>query len=281
LDDGKAGAGFAIMNGTRWHGPVPGKQTVFRGELAALTKSVEESKQDEVLTVLVDAQAVLDVVRNCIRRLEPMDPTFHDDRDLITALMVALASRPAQTFLCKCKSHRGDPLNDAADAEAKAGAASADEAVDDHTNKLHFQFSIKGLEGQQACTRMTSRLQARMASLSKRFKPTDTFASEYLCAQDMGREFLKSQLTKAQPSQRVRLTLQMIGGNLPVQANLFKWGKAPSPRCLLCQADREGFTHVQCWCPALKEVRIQVHHSIWTKLLALLREHAHKYLFCR
>ena len=35
LEDGKAGAGFAIMNGTRWHGPVPGKQTVFRGELAA------------------------------------------------------------------------------------------------------------------------------------------------------------------------------------------------------------------------------------------------------
>jgi ribonuclease HI len=145
LEDGKAGAGFAIMNGTRWRGPVPGKQTVFRGELAALTQCVSESKQTEELTVLVDSQAVLDVVRNCIRQLEPMDPTFHDDRDLITALIAALARRQAQTFLCKCKSHRGDPLNDAADAEAKAGAASSEPAADDHTNAIRFRYSIRGL----------------------------------------------------------------------------------------------------------------------------------------
>ena len=130
---------------------------------------------------------------------------------------------------------------------------------------------------------MTSRPQALMASSisSMTLKPNDTFASKYLCAEGMGREFLKAQLTAAQPSQLVQHTLQMIGGNLPVQSNLFKWGKAPSPRCLLCPADREGFSHVQCWCPALKEVRIQVHHSIWTKLLSLLREHAHDYLFWR
>ena len=82
------------------------------------------------------------------------------------------------------------------------------------------------------------------------------------------------ELANNQSMARVKTTLKMISGNLPLQANLFKWKLVGAPTCLLCNAESEGFSHVQCWCPKLKESRIKGHHIIWEKIVDFLKRWA-------
>ena len=74
-----AGAGCAFASSQRWHGPVSGQQTVFRGELTGLIKCMKIADLQQPLTALVDSQAraVLHTVQASIRQLGQLDPTFH------------------------------------------------------------------------------------------------------------------------------------------------------------------------------------------------------------
>ena len=90
----------------------------------------------------------------------------------------------------------------------------------------------------------------------------------------MGREYLADQLGAKVLASRVKRTIRCISGTLPVGANLFRWKMAPTAGCRLCRADHEGFTHVQCWCPKLKEARIKGHHMIWREIVSALEEFA-------
>lgn len=48
----------------------------------------------------------------------------------------------------------------------------------------------------------------------------------------------------------------------PCRANLHKWDRADSARCILCNADSESLCHIQCLCPQLQAARIAAHHQI-------------------
>lgn len=68
--------------------------------------------------------------------------------------------------------------------------------------------------------------------------------------------------------------MQTIAGVFPCRALLYRWGKAPSPVCLLCQSAPETVGHTQCWCPGLKSARIAAHHAIAKLILDTLQTHS-------
>ena len=63
-----------------------------------------------------------------------------------------------------------------------------------------------------------------------------------------------------------RRILQSLASTYPCNAILFKWGRLPSPACMLCCGDNESLSHVQCICPALQDARIRAHHNLVTLL---------------
>jgi len=71
-----------------------------------------------------------------------------------------------------------------------------------------------------------------------------------------------------------RRVMQTIAGVFPCRALLHRWGKAPSPQCLLCNGATETVAHSQCYCPALKNARISAHHAIAGRILRMLQTHA-------
>ena len=109
----KAGAGVFFSSGVTWNGPVRGNQTVFRGEVTGAIAAVKMSDPNQPLAVLIDSQAVLNDIRKCVRHLGGMDLTFHEDADLLAELVTELSKRKDVTTFVKCKSHKGDPMNDA------------------------------------------------------------------------------------------------------------------------------------------------------------------------
>ena len=61
--------------------------------------------------------------------------------------------------------------------------------------------------------------------------------------------------------------MKSIAGIFPCQALLHRRGKSVSQQCLLCRGEAETISHIQYWCPALKEARIVAHHALAAMLL--------------
>lgn len=59
-----------------------------------------------------------------------------------------------------------------------------------------------------------------------------------------------------------RRILQSIATFFPANAVLHRWRIIPSPSCSLCPSPCETQTHIQCVCPALREMRIRAHHTL-------------------
>lgn len=68
--------------------------------------------------------------------------------------------------------------------------------------------------------------------------------------------------------------MQTVAGVFPCQALLHRWGKSPSPQCLLCCGGAETVSHIQNWCPTLKQARIAAHHAIAEMIFSALQAHS-------
>lgn len=75
-----------------------------------------------------------------------------------------------------------------------------------------------------------------------------------------------------------RRLLKSIEYQFPVAATLKKWGILPSDKCRLCkkvapdkQPVVETIRHIQRYCPALKLIRIAIHHGFWRQLLRSIK----------
>ena len=67
----------------------------------------------------------------------------------------------------------------------------------------------------------------------------------------------------------------------PVAATLFRWGILPNDDCRLCKKvnpektpGKETLGHIHGYCPALKLIRIAVHHGIWRQILTGIQKHS-------
>ena len=63
--------------------------------------------------------------------------------------------------------------------------------------------------------------------------------------------------------------------SLPTNANLFKWGKRPSPSCALCHSDRQSLLHALNNCPIVMTLRRYSarHDEVLRVLSAFIRTH--------
>jgi hypothetical protein len=67
--------------------------------------------------------------------------------------------------------------------------------------------------------------------------------------------------TKKQVLQSITGAFLQVGNAL-----LHKWGMVSSAACALCGALAETQSHIQCLCPALKDVCILAHHNLAHRL---------------
>jgi len=84
----------------------------------------------------------------------------------------------------------------------------------------------------------------------------------WMARQGAGRSLVGAALQSFETDSRKRRILQTIAGMFPGRALLYKWKRADSPVCLLCNSDRETVCHIQCRCPRLEAARTAAHHQI-------------------
>jgi hypothetical protein len=88
------------------------------------------------------------------------------------------------------------------------------------------------------------------------------YTESWLAREGQGRSILGKLLRGMVASSSKRRILQTIANTFPCRANLHKWDRADSARCILCNADSESLCHIQCLCPQLQAARIAAHHQI-------------------
>ena len=68
--------------------------------------------------------------------------------------------------------------------------------------------------------------------------------------------------------------MQTIARMFLCQALLHKWGRSASPQCLLCGGEAETVSHLQCWCPLLKEAHIAAHYALAAIIFRAFQAHS-------
>lgn len=86
---------------------------------------------------------------------------------------------------------------------------------------------------------------------------------------EQGRKYLGWETAELRHGAQKRRVMQTIAEVFPCQALLHRWGRASSPKWLLCSGDTETVAHLQCWCPGLMQARIAAHHAIATRIILI------------
>jgi hypothetical protein len=185
-------------------------------------------------------------------------------------------------------------LNEAADAAASAAAEAASSEwipLLSHVDSNAVRFYLNGrltewgagvrkhliyIMGQQhaeqlrrVMTQQAADMRSEVRSCGR--KERVSLADRWLLRSSQGRWFLGTAMAGMRNGAQKRRIMQTVAGMFPCRAILYKWNKAPSPKCLLCNGENETIAHIQCWCPALKDARILAHHAIANVIFQLLR----------
>ena len=177
----------------------------------------------------------------------------------VVKLINQRATAGSITRLVKVRAHRGEPLNEAADALASAAAESAPAnpvAIEMDPEAVHFMWKQAWVEWD---TQLREDLVQKAAELNlssilqpKRGRagaeavlPTLSLTAAWMLQPDQGRSTLGKVLGEMQISSAKKQVLQSIAGAFPCNAVPHKWGIAPSPACALCGHPAETQSHVQ------------------------------------
>jgi hypothetical protein len=225
----------------------------------------------------------------------------HPEKALLESLVQRINERArAQVFarIIKVPAHRAHALNEAADAAASQAAeeADAETAALSHADSGAVRFYLRGrltewgagvrralaqVETSHHQALLTARLTRQATSDDPGVDHIDdrrggraiSLTAQWLLRPEQGRQFLGAAMAAMRHGATKRRAMQTVAGLFPCQALLHRWGKAPSPQCLLCSGDTETVAHIQCWCPALKEARIAAHHAIAAHIMQVLQAH--------
>jgi len=263
---------------------VYGSPSSLRPELTGIALACEASPMDEDLTILTDSLSSMCLLKSMQRRDFPLWLHRHPERQLLIYVASLINGRAASdviTRFVKVKSHRAEPLNEAADTLA-SDAAELDPSRPLDLDPEAVYFYLKGVPVEWDA-RLREHLTQVAASQSMALigKPTRRrdgtvtpahipLSTAWLLRPDQGRSTLGAALSGMKISASKRRTLQSLAGMFPCNAILYKWKIAASPACTLCGHAAETLAHVQCVCPALKEARIRAHHNLvmmlWSRL---------------
>ena len=299
--DGRMGAAYVSL-GDRLPARsfvVLGPPSAMRAELSALDQAVADAPADEDLTILTDSLTSLQKLQNLQRRDWPEWLHGHPEQVLLESLVVRLNERARKqvlTRLVKVQAHKGHPLNERADAAASRAAmdTEVETAMLCHADSKAVRFvlenrlvtewgaGIRRALTQVAAKQVRNRLIARLRQDSgsdarveqRRQGQRVSLAAQWLLRQEEGRAFLGSAMADLRYGAKRRRIMQTIAGVFPCQALLHKWGKAASPQCLLCGGGPETISHIQNWCPALKDARISAHHALAAMIFTALQAHS-------
>ena len=280
--DGAMGAAFISKN-CRLQAKsvaVHGSPSSSRPELTAIGLACEDSPIDEDLTILTDSLSSMNLLKSTQRKDFPLWLYRHAERQLLTHVVSLINRRAAAgviTRFVKVKAHRAEPLNEAADAMASAAAELDPSRPLDLDPEAVYFYRESTLVGWDSRLRdHLTQVAARqgVALIGKEMKRKDgsvtpahvPWSAAWLLRRDQGRSTLGEVLRSMKTSANKSRILQSLASTYPCNAILFKWGRLPSPACMLCGGDNESLSHVQCICPALQDARIRAHHNLVTLL---------------
>jgi hypothetical protein len=178
------------------------------------------------------------------------------------------------TRFVKVKSHRGEPLNEAADALASAAAEAEDSLLPGplhlEPDAVHFHLPGLGVPVEWSATvrKHLTQVAAEQAAADLTLPRRDGTArpvpitTAWLLRQDQGRQVLGRTLHGMKTDSSKRRVLQTLAGAFPGNALLCRWNLRATATCDLCACPAETQAHIQCVCPALKGARIAAHHTL-------------------
>jgi ribonuclease HI len=262
-----------------------GQPSSIRPELTGIALALEGCPAEEDLNILTDSLSSMRLLMGMQRRDLPLSLYRHSVRQLLLHVVKLINKRAEagrRTRFIKVRAHRGEPLNEAADAMA-AAAAESDPArsvtMDLDPEAVYFLYKEAWVEWdarvredlvQRAAERCVTRMlrPKRERAGEEASPPTLPLTASWLLRPNQGRSTLGKVLGEMKISTAKKQVLQSIAGAFPCNAVLHKWGIVPSAACALCGHPAETQSHIQCLCPALKEARIRAHHNMAHRLWA-------------
>jgi ribonuclease HI len=258
---------------------VLGPPSSIRPELTGIALALEACPKEEELTILTDCLSAMRLLQSTQRRDFPLWLHRHSVRHLLKHVVNLLNARSASgsvTRFIKVRAHRGEPLNEAADALAAAAAESDPSrslALELDADAIYYSFRgmwveydsrIREVLTQRAAKLCVSRImRAKSGRASQEGSPPALpLTATWMLRQGHGRELLGKVLGEMRISTSKKQVLQSIAGSFPCNAVLHKWKIVQSAACALCGHPAETQSHIQCSCPALKEARIRAHHNL-------------------
>jgi len=260
-----------------------GQPSSIRPELTGIALALEESPAEEDLNILTDSLSSMRLLMGMQRKDLPLSLHRHSVRQLLLHVVKLINNRAEagrSTRFIKVRAHRGEPLNEAADALAAAAAESdpvRSVAMDLDPDAVHFSYKEVWVEwdarvrdelvqrAAERCVTRTLRSKRGRAGVEAS-PPTLPLTASWLLRPNQGRSTLGKVLGEMKVSPAKKQVLQSIAGAFPCNAVLHKWGIVPSAACALCGHPAETQSHIQCLCPALKEARIRAHHNMAQRL---------------
>jgi hypothetical protein len=256
-----------------------GQPSSIRGIALAL----EDCPGEEDLNTITDSLSSMRLLKNMQRQDFPLQLYRHTVRQLllhVTKLINKRAESGRATRFIKVRAHRGEPLNEVADALAAAAAESDPVrplAMDQDREVVYFLYREVWVEWdarvredlvQGAAKRCVTRIlrPKRGRTDLEASTPTLHVTAAWMLRPNQGRSTLGQVLGEMRISTAKKQMLQSIAGAFPGNAVLHKWRIVSSPACTLCGNPAETQSHIQCLCPALKEARIRAHHNIAKRL---------------
>ena len=260
-----------------------GQPSSIRPELTGIALALEDCPGEEDLNIITDSLSSMRLLKSMQRQDFPLQLYRHTVRQLllhVTKLINKRAESGRATRFIKVRAHRGEPLNEEADALAAAAAESDPArplAMDQDPEAVYFLYREAWVEWdarvredlvQRAAKRCVTRIlrPKRGRTEVEASPPMLPITAAWMLRPNQGRSTLGQVLGEMRISTAKKQVLQSIAGAFPGNAVLHKWRIVSSPACTLCGHPAETQSHIQCLCPALKEARIRAHHNIAKRL---------------
>jgi len=260
-----------------------GQPSSIRPELTGIALVLEDCPGEEDLNILTDSLSSMRLLKSMQRKDFPLQLYRHPVRQLLLHVVRLINKRAESgrtTRFIKVRAHRGEPLNEGADALAAAAAESDPArplAMDQDPEAVYFRHKEMWVEWdarvredlvQRAAKRCVERLlrprRGRMGTEAS--PPMLSLTAAWMLRPNQGRSMLGQVLGEMRISAAKKQILQSMAGAFPGNAVLHKWRIISSPACALCGHPAETQSHIQCLCPALQEARIRAHHNIAKRL---------------
>ena len=284
----RMGAGIAYRAGDAPEGAityhnVQGTMGSFVAEGMSLDTCINSLPIDTPVTIGIDNAALIYDLERCTFETFWKTIEGHEHADMLTQLIVNINKRKARTLLVKVKAHRGQPLNEQADALAKKGT---EEGAPDDPSTLAFYAQRKDiiqiekwinpdgkekpLDISKAITEITKKAK------DKRLLDTADDAPKTIAKVNniaVGTHIKAKCMSNPRMSRKaVRAQLQWAARKTPCAAWRATWGTDLSTTCPLCGDPLENVVHIQLHCPKLQDAITKAHDTCWRHIWARMVE---------